>query len=99
MEKKIIIKTIDYELSWIYGVSIERIREDLKAVEELGATHIEIEAFENYGEIDLSVESYVKRLETDEEFNKRLNKEKDLLKQLQERELQEYKRLKSKYDN
>lgn len=88
---------ISYNFSWAYGVSIKKIREDLDFVEKLGATDINITYGESYGAPYLDIEAVVSRLETDEEFEKRIKNFEAQQKLTEQRELKELERLQLKY--
>lgn len=98
MKKKTIRVNLPYQLYWGYGVSIEQIREDLDEIEKLGATEINIEPYESYGSAGVDIEAVVERLETDEEFEIRKNKEKNHLDRVLESELKRYEELKLKFE-
>ena len=90
---------LNYYLDWTYGVEIEQIREDLDAIEKLGATHIDLDYGESWGCPYLNIKAYYTRLETDEEYEMRMRETKakeDLEKQ---RELNLLENLKKKYEN
>jgi len=73
--KKMIEEKIHYNLNWAYGVEISEIEKDIKKLKELGATHIEIDVGSCYGDYYLDIEAHNRRMETDEEYAKRLKKE------------------------
>jgi len=96
MEKIIVKEEIDVYMGWFGGVTLTELKENIKTLEELGVTYIELHTSELYGN---NVTCYRERLETDEEFNKKceiafyrseLQKEKDLA---------TLKALKEKYEN
>ena len=97
MAKEVRSFKIDYPLDWSYSVEIKKLREDLEAIEKLGATHVEIEPWENYGSASVTICSISERMETDEEFIARELKEKHRQEEIKQRELKELERLKSKY--
>jgi len=97
MEKKIKAFKIK-DLDWGYSIEISRLREDLAEIEKLGATHINIEASVFYDCAELTIEAISERIETDEEFDYRLNsikKQEDFLRQ---KELEKLQELKLKYE-
>lgn len=98
MTKKLIQVKVDYSLDWTYGVSIERIRKDLDELEKLGATIIDIEPYDSYGSACVSFEAHIERLETDEEYSKRVERENNMKKQTEMKELELLKKLKEKYE-
>ena len=97
MQKQVIRVRVDYPLSWTFGVEIKQLREDLDTIEKLGATHVEISHGIDYDCSYVDVEAYVDRIETDEEFNVRVEKENKMLNEKQRKELEEFERLKLKY--
>lgn len=99
MEKQIIRVPVDYSLNWTYGVDIKTIREDLDAVEKLGATGIEIETESGYeGSCSTYIVAIIERLETDEEFNARVEKYRIYEKETKLIELAHLQKLKEKYN-
>jgi len=97
MEKKIKAFKIK-DLDWGYSIEISRLREDLAEIEKLGATHINIESSVFYDCAELTIEAISERIETDEEFDYRLNsikKQEDFLRQ---KELEKLQELKLKYE-
>ena len=96
--KKEILAEIPYSFNWTWGVSIDTIRKDLNTVEKLGATDIQIETEESYGNICISITATCKRLETDEEYGYRLKREEENKKRIEELELQHLQKLKAKYE-
>ncbi len=97
MKKEIQVKIPFSFYHWSDCVSIPKMREDLDALEKLGATNININAYDDYGSATLEIEAYVMRDETDDEYNKRIKQEKIWAEQNKKRELDELKRLKEKY--
>lgn len=98
MEKKIRDFELDYYLSWTYGIEISRLREDLDALEKLGATSIDIESYSDYGSPSVSIKAIARRMETDKECLERTNKEADARKKAEEFELRQFNALKLKYE-
>ena len=78
MEKQIRKFRVNFDFNWTYGVEIKKLKEDLETLEKLGVTEIEIEAEDNWGAPSVTIEAFTERLETDEEFKERLDKEKKL---------------------
>lgn len=99
MEKKVITIPVNYHLDWTYGVSIAEIREDLNELEKLGATDVEIDIDDYHECTSISIKAVSKRMETDEEYEKRVMKENILANADRGRELAELERLKKKYEN
>lgn len=98
MEKEITTVTIEYPFDWRYGVKISKIREDLDAIEKLGATDIDIELDVDYGSPSMTITARYERLETDEEFKARIDKIKRIEEEARQRDLEILRRLKSKYE-
>lgn len=98
MEKQVKQFDVKFNFDWGYGVEISKIRADLDELEKLGATHIEIEANVFYDSATLNIEAKCERLETDEEFKKRINEIKQREAITKQRELNELNRLKQKYE-
>ena len=69
--KRNIITVIDPYLEIHGGITIQALRKKLDQVELLGATHIEIDANEEYGSVCIYSKATMVREETDEEFEKR----------------------------
>lgn len=86
---------VDYMLHWTCGVTVEKIREDLDILEKLGVVEVLIETDWNN---DIQIEAYINRLETDEEYEKRIEEERLRKKALELRELQQFEKLKKKYE-
>lgn len=106
MEKQIRRFKVNFDFDWTYGVELKKLKSDIEELEKLGVTEVYIKAEEHYGDISTSIEAFTKRLETDEEFKERLDKEKKIKEHLilifgnilTHTELQELERLKAKYD-
>lgn len=97
MEKKEIMSNVYFDFNWTYGVEIKKIKEDLDELEKLGVTDILFKAEEFYGETTVVIEAFTKRIETDEEFKKRIDIENQRQEYIRQRELAELERIKSKY--
>lgn len=97
MKKQVKKFSVDYNLEWEYGVKISKLREDLDAIEKLGATHVDIDAYESYGCAKVTIEGKAERIETNEEFKSRLNELKIRQTQQENRELEQFLKLKQKY--
>ena len=101
MEKQIRRFKVNFDFDWTYGVELKKLKSDIEELEKLGATNIFIKTEEDYhGNSSVSIEAFAERLrlETDEEFKERLDKEKKIKEQIVLIELQELERLKAKYD-
>ena len=99
MEKQVRKFEIDFDFNWTYGVQVEKLKADLEALEKLGATEIEIEAGCYYGSSTITIKAYSERIETDDEYNHRINIVKKQVADIRRREMAELERLKSKYEN
>jgi hypothetical protein len=88
---------IDYSFDWGYGVKIEQIRKDLDALEKLGAQRIDIEIKEEYGSVYVGIKAMVRRLETNEEYAARVQKETKWKEENERREQEVYEKLKAKF--
>ena len=97
MEKQVKRFEVPFDFDWAYGVTIEKLRKDLDELEKLGVKEIYIRAEENWGSASVTIEAYIERIETDEEFKKRVNEETQRQEEIKRRELQQLKQLKSKY--
>ena len=97
MNKKMISEKLSYNLNWAYGVEITEMEKDLKALKELGATHIEIEASVYYGDASLDMDAFIKREETDEEYEKRIENDEAYKARVEAKEKREYEKLKKKF--
>ena len=63
---------VDYNITWDNYVEIKKIKSDLSKLQKLGATHINFDIEEMYGDLILNVTATLKREETDDEYNTRL---------------------------
>ena len=97
MEKQVRRFKVKFDLDWEYGVEISKLREDLDAIEKLGATHVEIEAYTSYDCAGVTIECFVDRYETDEECLERTEKQTARENSIKLNELEQLKRLKAKY--
>lgn len=97
MEKKVRRFKVDFDFNWTYGVEIKKLKEDLDTLEKMGVTEIEIEPEEIWGSASVTIEAYSNRLETDDEYKTRIDKENQHQEEIKRRELGELKKLKSKY--
>lgn len=95
MEKQVKRFEVPFNFDWTYGVTIEKLRKDLDDLEKLGVKEIDIEAEENWGSASVTIEAFIEREETDEEFEKRVNEEKQRQEEIKRRELQQLEQLKS----
>ena len=99
MEKIEITAKVNYYFDWSYKTRISKIREDLDALEKLGATYINIDPVSAYGEAHVEMTSFCQRFETDQEYEDRLELKEKLSESNKQKELDTLARLKAKYDN
>jgi hypothetical protein len=97
MEKQVKRFEVPFNFDWTYGVTIEKLRKDLDELEKLGVKEIDIQAEENCGSASVTIEAFIEKEETDEEFQKRVNEETQRQEEIKRRELQQLEQLKSKY--
>jgi hypothetical protein len=99
MEKQVRDFEVDYELDWEYSVSIEKLEEDIKELKKLGATKVCIEAESSYDVATICFIPITSRVETNEEYEKRVKTEKVRNDYNEQRDLETLARLKAKYEN
>ena len=99
MEKIEITAKVNYHFDWSNKTRISQIREDLDALEKLGATYINIDPISTYGEAYVEMTSFCQRFETDQEYEDRLELKEKLSESNKQKELDTLARLKAKYDN
>ena len=97
VEKEVRRFKIDFDFNWTYGVEIKKLKEDLDTLEKMGVTGIEIETEENWGNVSITIEAYINRLETDDEYKTRIDTENKRQEEIKRRELEQLEKLKSKY--
>jgi hypothetical protein len=97
MEKHVKRFEVPFYFDWTYGVTIEKLRKDLDELERLGVKEIDIQAEENSGSASVTIEAFIEREETDEEFNERVNKENKKQQEIKRQELLLLEQLKLKY--
>jgi hypothetical protein len=99
MEKWIKTTQVDFDLDWTDGVKIEKLKEDIAKLEELGVTDVDISLDESW---DIGIRAHIEQIETDAEYKARIERKKEEEKQqyddVRRRELAELKRLKEKYE-
>ena len=101
MEKEIRKFGIDFYFEWGHGydVEISKIRADLDESERLGATHINIDHYEEYDVTYITIDAISEREETNHEFTCRIE-EANRLEDIQKRqEFAIYNKLKLKYES
>lgn len=97
MEKQVIAFKINFLLDWTYGIDISKIRADLDAVEKLGATRIDIEHGVDYDSSYVDIDAIAERIETDEEYELRINNANKRNEETKQIELSLLETLKAKY--
>lgn len=98
MKKQVKKIYVDFNFNWDCGIEISKLRADLDELEKLGATHIDMEANINWDCPELNIKAKYERLETDQEFEERVNKIKQQEVIRKHIELNELDRLKKKYE-
>lgn len=99
MDKQQRLIKIKYDLThWGYGIPIEDIRKDLDVLEKMGATRIDIELENSFGDCSLNIEATQERLETDEERDARVLMERFNEQQEKDRLREDYQRLKQIFE-
>jgi len=97
MEREVRQFKVDYDLDWLYEVKISKLREDLDAIEKLGATHVIIESGASYDCPYTTIEAVSEHLETDEEFSIRVKEIEQIQSEIKRKELEQFSQLKMKY--
>lgn len=98
MEKQIKQIEVSYGFAWNGLTEISEIEKDLEEIKKMGATHVEIETFEEWGDTYITTRAICEREETDEEFEARKFQEKLEAEKEQQRELALLNELKLKYE-
>jgi len=98
MKKEVIDFELNYRFDWSEGIEIEKIKEDIKELEKLGATHIEITSHAEYDSHYVDFKGICKRIETDEEFEQRKKESRQRNERIKEMELKKLEELKLKYE-
>ena len=88
---------VKYLLDWIYGVEISQIKKDIEELEKLGATHVDVYIEYEYGEPYIEIIALSNRLETDDEYQQRIDEQNKRQEDIKRRELEQLEKLKSKY--
>ena len=96
MKKAMIKEIVNFEFNWTYGVEIKKLKSDLEELEKLGATTIDIELDESYGNTSIKIEAFLEREETEKECKIRIDNFNRYIENTVRRELEEYERLKLK---
>ena len=98
MEKQIKQIQVSYCLAWNGLTEISEIEKDIEEIKKMGATHVEIEAFEEWGDTYVQTRAIGEREETDEEFEERQFQKKRNAERKRNRELDLLIELKAKYE-
>jgi hypothetical protein len=88
----------DYCLNWTYGVEISQMKKDIEEIEKLGATHVNIEHGICYDCSYVEIDAVCRRMETYEEFEVRKKEMDSRNAEYERRELEQFKKLKEKYE-
>jgi len=88
---------VKYSLEWKYRVEISQIKKDIEELEKLGATHVELDIEYEYGDSYIGIKALSNRLETDDEYEQRIDKQNKRQEEMKRRELEQLYELKSKY--
>lgn len=91
---------VDYTLDWECGIKIEDLKKDIENIEKLGVTHVCI-YYEHDPDPDscyIEVQPICRRIETNEEFEKRKKEIKKQQEKTKQRELKLLEELKLKYE-
>lgn len=89
---------IPFDFKWTFGTPLEDIKSDIEKLEGLGVTHIDIDSTIYYDCSHVTITAEQVRIETDEEFQKRIDtalRKEEVTKQI---ELGQLKILKEKYE-
>jgi hypothetical protein len=87
---------IESDMYWD-RIPINKLREELDRLEEIGTTHIEIEVKVEWDTPILDIWAIQNRLETEQECNERLSKEKEKNERIEKREREQLRKLQEKY--
>ena len=88
---------VKYLLDWRYGVEMSQLKKDIKELEKLGATHVDIYIEYEYGEPYIEIIALSNRLETDDEYQQRIDEQNKRQEAVKLRDLEQLEKLKSKY--
>jgi len=88
---------VEYQFTWQYGEKLSKIKSDIVELEKRGVTHIYMDAYKEYGDMYISVNAYAHRMETDEEYNRRILFERSEENKIKNEELALLAKLKAKY--
>jgi len=88
---------VKYLLEWKYGVEISQIKKDIEELEKLGATRVEIDIEYECGDSYIEIKAISNRLETDDEYQQRIDEQNKRQEYMKRIELEQLEKLKSKY--
>ena len=97
MEKQEIDFKLAYPLDWTCEVEISQLKKDIEELEKLGATHVSVDHGISYDCSYVTIDAICRRIETDEEFEKRKNEYEARQAETKRRELKYLEEIKSKY--
>lgn len=89
---------IYYDLDWQGETSLDRIKQDVSAIEALGATHINIDHGIDFDSSYIRITVLNSRVETDEEFEKRVLEIRTKTKEIKKRDMEYFQKIKEKYN-
>ena len=98
MEKRIKRIQVDFDFLWKDGGDIKMIKRDLDLLEKMGADEIKIRIEDDYGQNYILIDAFKSRLETDDEYNSRIEDGKRKEEALRLKELKLLEELKAKYE-
>lgn len=96
-EKRKIQVEVNYPLNWKYGVDISVIKKDIEELEKLGANIVIIDCDNEYGDCIIEIKAISERMETDDEYKKRIFEQNKRDEEIKKRELEQFERIKLKY--
>lgn len=87
---------VDFLFSWDF-VKLKQVRKDIQKLEKMGATHIRISTYREYGDNYVRIEAISRREETEQEKKQRIKSEKELEEKNKQEELKQLEYLRNKY--
>ena len=95
---KKIRENISFNFDWTYGVELSKFKKDIEELEKLGVTHLDIEAYESYGCVSITIEAINERFETDLEVAKRISDQEERVQRGKQNALAQIERLKREHN-
>jgi len=98
MEKMIRNFPIEYSFDWSGENEISKLKAEIAELENLGVTHICIDVEDSD---EVAFKAKASRLETDEEYEERINlemRQKKIKENIKKMEIEQYNRIKEKYN-